>query len=42
MLLYVTNNIEEFYLRNVDKAVADYVVERLCIVVLERLKDYNI
>ena len=42
MLPYVTNNTKEFYLYNVDKAVADYIVERLCIVVLKRLKDHNI
>ena len=42
MLLYITDDAKEFYLRDVDKAVADYIVERLCIVVLERLKDYNI
>ena len=42
MLLYVTNNVEEFYLYNINKAITDYIVEYLCIVVLERLKDYNI
>ena len=42
MLSYVINNTKEFYLRDVDKAVADYIVECLYIVVLERLKDHNI
>ena len=42
MLPYITDNTEEFYLRDIDKAVVDHVVERLCMVVLERLKDYNI
>ena len=42
MLLYVINNVEEFYLCNIDKAIANYIVERLYIVILERLKDYNI
>ena len=42
MLLYIIDDIEEFYLRDIDKAVADYIVERFYMVVLERLKDYNI
>ena len=42
MLLYVIDNTKEFHLRDVNKAVVDYIVERLYMVVLERLKDYNI